>query len=307
MAMSEYLVNFVVPRDIELKEGFKTTTNLKNAVISASVKKRILVAKEFHLNTPKATIVGNEDRHGNIYQTEFEISLNIDVSLDKKLDKDMRKKYIISKSIDEVNRIINVHQYVNDKYFVLPISESELPLIKITFPDKRGFHFFSPSIKTIKIGPDKDIDSNTERVSDFFNRGEKVIEPVYMFGYARQFYKTGTYRIAITEAQAAIEYLLDLIIKERLKKRDDESLKFYEKTKGKTDFVDVKLGLYLKMATDISIEKELNLKKLRKIVTLRNEIVHGSKSFINKKEAKEAMIEYEKLFDILLKIISGKR
>ena len=306
MASAEYVVNFVVPRDIELKEGFKTTTRLKHAEVSAKIKRRILVAKEIHVNTSKATIVGNEDMHGNIYQTEFEIVLTLDSSLDKKLDSKMKKRYIISKAIDEVNRIINVHQYVNNKYFVLPIAESELPLIKITFPDKKGFHFFSPSIKSIKIGPDKDIDSNTERVADFFNRGEKVVEPVYMFGYARQFYKTGTYRIAITEAQAAIEYLLDLILKKKLKERDDETLKFYEKTKDKTDFVDIKLGLYLKMATDISIEKELNLKKLRKIVTLRNEIVHGSKSFINKKEAKDAMLEYEKLFELLLKIVKGK-
>jgi len=303
MTSFEYIVNFIVPRDIELKEGLKTTTKLKNAEVSANIKKRILVAKEIHLNTSKATIVGNEDRHGNIYQTEFEITLIIDSVLDKKLDSKMKKRYVISKALDEVNRIINVHQYVNDKYFVLPVSESEIPLIKITFPDKKGFHFFSPSIKSIKIGPDKDIDTNTERVMDFFNRGEKVVEPVYMFGYARQFYKTGTYRIAITEAQAAIEYILDLILKKKLKERDDESLKFYEKTKDKTDFVDIKLGLYLKMATDISVEKEFNLKTLRKIVTLRNEIVHGSKSFINKKEAKEAMVEYEKLFGFLLKII----
>jgi len=93
--------------------------------------------------------------------------LRLEPTLDKKLDAGMKKRYIILKAIDEVNRIINVHQYVNDKYFVLPISESEIPLIKITFPDKKGFHFFSPSIKTIKIGPDKDIDTNTERVLDF--------------------------------------------------------------------------------------------------------------------------------------------
>jgi len=302
MTSNKYVVRYIVPRDIELSDNLNFTSIVNNVQITVELTKRISVAGGMDNENSTATIVGNDDMHGNIHKTEFETTILLSKFIDSKFKKDDRTTFLVAKSIEQINKLIAAHQYVNDKYFVFPISKRELSDIFITNPDGRGSYIMSPAIKMITFGDDELIE-NSKKVTDFLKEKQEVFGPVQMFGYARQFYNMEIYRIALTEAQAAIEYLLDLIITKSLTERNDDSLKFYNKTKIKSNLVDEKLGIHLRLATGIAIEDWFeNIKDLSSAVSLRNDIVHGEKSQIDKTEASSAMRAYKKLFGHLVEL-----
>lgn len=308
---NKYILEFSIPRNIELNPGAKLNCKRSIGEIYIELINRELVFRDVDTKKTTAIAISNTSS-GEVYWTKFKVTFLLKKNFfkevtDEDLAKDFlqgeRKSFFINHLLIELNQLFKVHQYVNNKYNILPLSKNDFSSIKITLPNNNQVLISSPMVESWQIF-DKSLQENTTRLVKFYSEKNILGEPTMILGYAKQFYNMGIYRIAITESQASVEYILDLLLTHNFKKNNDDTLEFYNKSKQKLDLIDVKLGMYLKLATNQDIKKDFpEFNYLKKCVNIRNEIIHGSQIKLTNDETLKIINTYEKLFYYLLSLI----
>jgi len=170
---------------------------------------------------------------------------------------------------------------------VFPIDERSIFDMKITINGSStiignnfGGGYFSNDFSRYE----KELQDNTNRVTDFINNKQQFFEPIRTMKYAIEFYQMKLYRVAITEAQSSIEHLLEIKIKEVTGNAFKD-----------TDKLRSKLNKFSK--NYLFNIKKYNQNKLDKAIKLRNDIIHGKNTpKLNALLCKEYMCIYDNLF-----------
>lgn len=307
-----FSIEFSIPRDLELVEGFSVHNQNEDFQITLSILKRKLKILGINTEQTNALFVNGEDRFGDNVETrlkaEFVFNKNLINQGWELFSNEEQVKWItnledmfIKNAIILLNQVIETHQYVNDKYYIFPIEEINIYNFMLTTPIKIGYGgnqfaggYFTNDYRRME----EIINENSRRVSEFINKKEKFFEPLRIMKYSVEFMNMGLLRIAITESQSSIEHLLtkkyfEITKKEfpkKISKKRETDFNFIEKLQEFS-----KVQEYFKY--DNLGDNDKNI--LNEAKNKRNEIIHGKEVLLTKEDCKKYLEIYKKIFNAI--------
>lgn len=308
----EFKIEFTIPRDLELAEGFEIKNKTEKFRVSLSIAKRNIKIPGINHEKTTACFVNTEDRFGDNVETRISCVFNFILNPigdnwdglspeDKVKTISNLEDFMLETALILLNQIIETHQYVNNKYYIFPVELIHIYDFQLTTPFKIGSYknqfgkgYFTNDFRRLN----EVISENSKKVSEFINNKIKFFEPLKIMKYSIEFSRIGLLRPAITEAQSAVEHLLT---KQYEKITGEEFPKKIAKNNKQRDlYFFEKLEEYSKVQEKFDF-KNFDRTLLDKAIKLRNKIIHGKEApELNKVNCQTYVEEYNKLFTLIL-------
>ncbi|MFA6462030.1 MAG: hypothetical protein WCV90_07235 [Candidatus Woesearchaeota archaeon] len=321
-SLQKYILEFTIPRNLELDTNLELNNSNDNFEVRLSIVERILDIPGINRTGTTALFINEEDRFGDNVKTRLKAKFvfNKDIFNDDldnvSLTKDnpektkeqiedwmsgKRNKFFIHNILKLVNQLIETHQYVNNKYSVFPIDSRSLYQRVVELPNNQNIiigAFGGGKFAVPNQAHHLELANNSQRISDFINNKDHFFEPLRIMKYSIEFYKMGLLRIAITEAQSAIEHLLTIRYFEI--QGIDFPMKILKKGK-KVDYNFIeKLEEFSKIQSSFDFSQFKDQQTLKDAKRLRNDIIHGKETpLLNP----ELCLKYITVYDALFKEI----
>ena len=308
----KYRFEFTIPRNLELPIGYGINRTIFSKdkcpafKICLEIIDRPLNVEGIDAESTTALFIADEDRWGERIKTKLEVEFELltDIFQDglentskdsknlPKLTQDFlkgkRKEFFLEQICGMVNFLIEVHQYVNNKFHVFPIDKKSIGHLQIASQNGFSIHMgiFGGCFTNSVTNYEKPLFDNADRISSFIDGKEGFVEPFRVFKYSFEFYKMQLYRVAITEIQSAIETLLSDLIREKLGDKMEKKSKLIRK-----------LETYSKIQNNFNFENFNGKERLIEAINIRNEIIHGDETpHLDKLKCLSYLQLYEKLF-----------
>lgn len=306
-----FSINFIVPIDLELAEGFGVKNGNEDFDISLSIIGRKPRINGIDSGKTTAKFIPSEGGLKNNVETLFKADFNLysdsfNDGLDKFLTEKEKSPKLAKRFMEDwidgkrfhfafrnilrlLEQIIEAQEYVNNKYHIFPVDLRNIYDIKISYP--QGPHLiigrFGGSFTNDDSEYQNKLIENTKKVQNFINEKEEIFEPKKIIGYSFEFMNQNLLRPAITEAQSAIEHLLEKKFIEKSENAPKESWGFWNKLKK-----------YSNLGGGFNFGEFENDSVLSKANGLRNDIIHGRETpSLTKETCKKYLDIYKKLFD----------